>query len=89
MMSDLTKQQVTEATHTLQAFTVNEMFAFETSPADLAETCLESAHALTLMLGAAFRDSDETASTNRWIICDAFNGIAKLIALAAFVGEAK
>lgn len=76
------------AVDALLSFKLNEMLPFDTSPADLARTSLESAHALAVMLGSAFIDSEETAHTNSDIVCHAFNGIARLVALAAFAGEA-
>lgn len=72
----------------LIAFKLNDMRPFDTSAQDLAQTSLESAHALAVMLGSAFGDCDETASTNGEIIRRAFDGIARLVALAAFAGEA-
>lgn len=72
----------------LVAFKLNDMQAFDTSARDLARTSLESAHALAVMLGSAFGDCDETGSTNGEIVRRAFDGIACLVALAAFAGEA-
>lgn len=72
----------------LIAFKLNDMHAFDTSPGDLARTSLESAHALAVMIGAAFGECDETASTNSAIIRSAFEGIARLVALAALAGDA-
>ena len=71
----------------LIAFKLNDMQPFDTSAQDLAQTSLESAHALAVMLGSAFGDCDETASTNGEIIRRAFDGIARLVAIAAFAGE--
>lgn len=76
------------AVDALIAFKLNDMHPFDTSAGDMAQTSLESAHALAIMLGSAFGDCDETASTNGEIIRRAFDGIARLVALAAFAGEA-
>jgi hypothetical protein len=72
----------------LMAFKLNDMQPFDTSAGDLARTSLESAHALAIMLGSAFDECHETSSTNGAIIRSAFEGIARLVALAAFAGEA-
>lgn len=68
-------------------FRVNGMRPFDTEPADLASTSLSQAHALATMLGAAFAESQDTASTNPEIVRAAFDGIARLVALAALAGE--
>lgn len=72
----------------LYRYKLNDVFAFNTTPRDLAQTSLASAHAIATMLGAAFYDTDETALTNKEVIRSAFDGIACLIALAAFTGDA-
>lgn len=65
-------------------FKINDMRPFSISPADLAQVSLEQAHALAIMLGSAFAQTEETSNTNGSIIHSAFDGIAALIALAAF-----
>lgn len=70
------------------AFQVNGLHPFDCSAGDLAVTSLEQAHAIATMIGSAFADSEATATTNGEIVCSAFNGIARLIALAAFAGGA-
>ena len=80
--------QNNHAVDALIAFKLNDMHPFDTSALDLAETSLESAYALAIMLGSAFANSEETATTNPTIICSAFYGIARLVALGAFAGEA-
>jgi hypothetical protein len=70
----------------LLAFKINEMTPF-LSAGDVADQSLRQAHALIIMLAAAFVESDETSNTNPHIVHDALEGIGSLIALASFATE--
>lgn len=65
-------------------FKINDMLPFSVSRGDLAQEALEQAHAIAVMLGAAFGENEDTGSTNGRIVCSAFNGIATLVALSHF-----
>ena len=69
------------------AFKLNDMSPFSISGEDLAEETLEQAHAIAIMLGAAFGENEDTSATNGRIVQSAFNGIATLIALSSFASN--
>lgn len=76
------------AVEAMNRFKLNDMNPFDPSAGDLARTSLEHAHAITIILAAAFGDeSGDTASTNPNIIQNALEGVARLIALSAFAEE--
>lgn len=68
----------------LLAFKINEMHPFGISQDDLATEALDQAHALVTVLGTAFAESDEVSNSNCALLGRCFDGIATLIALAAF-----
>lgn len=66
------------------AFRINDMHPFSISQDDLENEALEQAHALTTVLGTAFEECEEVSNCNRLLLGRCFDGIATLIALAAF-----
>ena len=77
----------------LGAFQLNRTSPFQCSPTELAESSLEEAHALTLMLGLAFNeasdDPEEALPLRPVHVARALDGIRTLISLAAWAGEAE
>lgn len=71
----------------LNAFKMNDMKPFVGTGADIAYEAMRGAHALTIMLAAAFVESPETPNTNPNVIHDALEGIGQLIALAGFATD--
>jgi hypothetical protein len=81
-------------TAALNAFHINGMKPFDTSAEDLAVTSGEQAFALLHVLEAGWSDSGESpgadalASLNPRLHAMALDGIARLVALSLFAGEA-